>query len=95
MPVLPEDKILAYLETCISLQQSLIPLLEKNGTSKAKGQILDGFKRLIVDLSCDKDQDTYLSDESWNWIWKDKPSYNYLQLYGRLAWINLQLFDLL
>ena len=95
MPVLPEDRILSYLERCINLQQSVIPLLEKNGTNKAKGQVLEGFKRFLLDLSNDKKNDSYLSDESWNWIWKGKPNYNYLQLYGRLAWINLQLFDLL
>jgi hypothetical protein len=95
MPVLPEERIVAYLERSLSLSQALLPSLLARGTEDAGGTKLEEYKRLLADLARERENDAYLSDESWDWIWKGKPSYNYLQLYGRLAWINLQLFDLL
>ncbi len=95
MPVLPEERIVACLGRCLAMSQALLPSLPENGTEEATGKELEDFKHLISDLARERENDSYLSDESWDWIWKGKPSYNYLQLYGRLAWINLQLFDLL
>ena len=43
----------------------------------------------------ERENDSYLNDDSWNWIFESKADYNYIQLYGRLAWINLQLLELL
>ena len=95
MPVLPEDKILSCLDRCLNLSQALLPSLKAHGTDDVTGSDLENFQRFVRDLAAERENDSYLSDETWDWIWKGKPTYNYLQLYGRLAWINLQLFDLL
>ena len=95
MAVLPEAKIVAALDSCLSLSRDLLPALLAQGTAEADPRMVEAFNALVGDLARARTNDAYLSDESWDWIWKGKPSYNYLQLYGRLAWINLQLFDLL
>lgn len=95
MPVLSETQIIGYLEKTVSLQSAILPLLEGNGTSKAGGGILAEYLNLMDALQSQRGNDTYLSDETWDWIFKKKKSFNYLQLYGRLSWINLQLFDLM
>ena len=95
MTVLPEDRILAFLDRCLILSQALLPSIANRGTDEVEGKELEDFTAFVEELSQQRENDPYLSDESWDWIWKGKPSYNYLQLYGRLDWINHQLFDLL
>ena len=36
-----------------------------------------------------------LGESVWDWIWQPAEGINYIQMYGRLAWINMQLLDLL
>jgi hypothetical protein len=95
MTVLPEDRILSFLDRCLSLSQSLLPSIADRGTDEVEGKELDEFMAFVNELAQERENDPYLSDETWDWIWKGKPSYNYLQLYGRLAWMNQNLFDLL
>ncbi len=95
MPVLPEDRVLGYLARCVKLSQALVPFLSAEGTSAVSAEVSAEFDRLISDLQEERAGDSRLGDESWNWIWKGKERYNYLQVYGRLAWVNLQLFGLL
>ena len=95
MSALPEERIGDALGRCLALSRTLLPSLLAKGTEQVDAAALAEFNRLIEDLGRDRESDEYLADDSWDWIWKGKPSYNYLQLYGRLAWINLQLFDLL
>ena len=95
MPVLSETQIIRYLEKTVALQTALLPLLEGNGTARAGGSIMEEYAGFIASLESHRNEDTYLADEAWNWIFKKKKSFNYLQLYGRLSWINLQLFDLM
>ena len=95
MPVLPEERVISYLGRCLELSRELLPSLGRHGTEEVEGEGLQAFTRLIDELRAERENDSYLSDEAWDWIWKGRPSYNYLQLYGRLAWINQQLFDLL
>lgn len=95
MPVLPEERIVACLDRCLTLSQAILPTLVTRGTETVAGEELEEFTRLIDDLAAQRENDSYLSDESWNWIWKGKASYTYLQLYGRLAWIHYELFQLL
>ena len=95
MAVLSEEKVLDCLDRCLSLLKEILPVLQEKGTEEASGDPLESFKRFVEELAREKENDSYLSDESWDWIWKGKPSYNYLQLYGRLAWIHYQLFQLL
>ena len=94
MPVLSEERIIGYLTRCVKLSEVILPLLEKNGTRDADRDVLAEFSHLSGDLEAERTSDSRLDDESWHWIWKGKKSYNYLQIYGRLAWINLRLIDL-
>lgn len=95
MPVLSEERVLGYLTRCVNLSQAVLPLLGAKGTYDADNEVLAEFAHLVGDLEDERVNDSHLDDESWHWIWKGKQSYNYLQIYGRLAWINLQLLDLL
>ncbi|HAK96725.1 MAG TPA: hypothetical protein DCM87_17460 [Planctomycetes bacterium] len=95
MPVLSEERVIAYLGRCLELCRALVPLLGAQGTREVSGDVREKFDQLVADLEGERIKDSYLDTESWNWIWKGKQSYNHLQVYGRLAWINLQLFDLL
>jgi len=95
MSLLPEEAVVGYLNRCLKLFEALLPLLPEKGTETAAGPELEAFEKLVADLSQERERDSYLSDEAWNWIWKGKPSYTYLQLYGRLAWIHYELFQLL
>ena len=95
MAVLPEAKIVACLDICLGLSRDLLPALLARGTAEADPRMVEAFNTLVGELERERSNDAYLSDESWDWIWKGKTGYNYLQLYGRLAWINMQLFDLL
>ena len=58
-------------------------------------ELLQDYACLISELHDEKRNDTTLSDESWEWIWRVKPDLNPIQIYGRLAWINYNLIDLL
>ncbi len=93
--MLSEEIILGALERCLQLSQAILPRLAGEGTSVASGEILDRYTALMQDLHREKRRESILSDESWEWIWDLKEKSNYLQIYGRLAWINYNLFDLL
>jgi len=93
--VLPEEIILQALERCLQLSQTIVPRLAHEGTSEVPREVLERYTALMQDLHREKRRESILSDESWEWIWDVKEKSNYLQLYGRLAWINYNLFDLL
>ena len=95
MNVLSEKKLCAYLERVLRLSTDILEKLPEEGTQRSSDGLLDNYHTLVNDLGAEREHDTYLSDESWNWIWEDKPTTNHIQLYGRLAWINLQLLELL
>ncbi len=95
MAVLPEDRVIGYLARCLELSRALVPLLASSGTREVSGDVRAEFLQLVSDLEHERIEDSRLDTEPWNWIWKGKERYNQLQVYGRLAWINLQLFDLL
>ena len=95
MPVLPEERVIAYLRRCLELSNAVLPLLGAQGTSDPADDLREKFELLVADLERERVKDSYLATEAWNWIWKRKERYNLLQIYGRLAWINHNLFDLL
>ncbi|MEE8142478.1 MAG: hypothetical protein V3T77_05215 [Planctomycetota bacterium] len=95
MNVLSEKKLCAFLERVLKLSNEVLERLPVEGTQRSSDALLDNYHVLVNDLGAERGQDSYLSDESWNWIWEDKPTTNHIQLYGRLAWINLQLLELL
>lgn len=95
MKVLSEEKLCAYLSQVLELSRDVLVNLPADGTKPASDEVLDRYHALINDLNDEREGVTYLSDEAWNWIWEGKPSYNLIHIYGRLAWINLQLLELL
>jgi len=56
---------------------------------------LKRFRQLVGSIEAEKDNEASLHEECWNWIWNVNEGMNLIQLYGRLAWINLQLLELL
>ncbi len=95
MSVISEQKLCAYLGRVLELSGELLAQIPAEGARTVSDALLDRYHTLVNNLSADREEDTYLNDASWNWIWEDKPTTNHIQLYGRLAWINLQLLELL
>jgi hypothetical protein len=95
MRVMPEDVLLGYLERCLALSAEILPRIPKCGTKPAPVELAKRYEALILDLHKQKSRDSILSDESWEWIWEVREDMNLVQVYGRLAWLNYNLFDLL
>ncbi len=95
MPVLTESKICSFLTRVLDLSAEIVPLVPAKGTEEVSSELLDRYSTLINDLSKERENDSFLDGETWNWIWEGRSSYNHIRLYGRLAWINLQLLELL
>jgi len=95
MRVVPEDVLLDLLSRCLQLSREVLPALGERGTEPVPEEVRAKYSRLLSDLHRQKRHDTVLADESWEWIWEDRPEFNHLQVYGRLAWLNYNLFDLL
>lgn len=95
MAVLSEQKLCSYLSRVLQLSGSVLEHIQREGTQPVDDTTLDRFHTLINDLNQERQYNAFLADETWNWIWQSKGHYNYIQVYGRLAWINLQLLELL
>lgn len=95
MTVLSEEKLCTYLNRVLELSKHTLDNLAIRGTDPVDDGTLDRFHTLINDLNSERGNDQFLNDDSWNWIWNSKADFNYIQVYGRLAWINLQLLELL
>lgn len=94
MTVLSEEKLCGYLNRVLRLSTHVLEQIPKRGTQRVDDATLDDFHTLVNDLNDESPNDSFLSDVSWNWIWESKGDYNYIQVYGRLAWINLQLLEI-
>ncbi len=95
MQVIPEQVLLDLLARCIELSKELLPQMGSSGSQPVPESILGQYKELIDRLHQEKRHDSVLSDESWEWIWEAKEGLNHIQMYGRLAWLNYNLLDLL
>lgn len=95
MQVLSEEKLVRYLAQVLELSAEVLPRLAEEGTRAAPEDMRARFDALISALAVEKDNDSTLQDEQWNWIWQPRPEMNLIQVYGRLAWVNLQLLELL
>lgn len=95
MKVISEEKLCDYLGQVLLLSRDVLERIPQHGTEPVADDILDRFHSFVNLLNQERDNDSFLNDESWNWIWESKASYNAIQVYGRLAWINLQLLELL
>ena len=95
MPIVPEDVLLDVLRRCLDLSRDVLAHLAARGSRSVPAEVLERYTALVDDVARQKRRDSVLSDESWEWIWETGKELNHLQLYGRLAWINYNLFDLL
>lgn len=95
MTVLSEEKLCGFLGATLDLSRRALELIPNAGTQPIPPDLHDQYLQLVNSLIAERDSDAHLSDDAWNWIWENKPDYNAIQLYGRLAWINLQLLELL
>lgn len=94
--VIPEDNLLGLLDECLKLSTRA---LEEFGNGKANAaasaDLVEDFSNFIKSLHDQKKHDSVLADESWEWIWKVTREMKAIQIYGRLAWVNYNLVDLL
>lgn len=95
MRVISEEKLVGYLGRVLDLSGEILPLLSEQGTQPPPEKIETAYRALIESLDADRSDDPCLQDESWNWIFDPTESVNMIKIYGRLAWINLQLLDLM
>ncbi len=95
MTVISEEKLCQYLAEVLTMSGEVLERIPNHGTEDVSDELVDRYLGLVNRLNADRDQDSALSDDSWNWIWENKSSFNHIRLYGRLAWINLQLLELL
>ncbi len=95
MRVISEEKLITYLARVVELSEKIIPLLSAQGTNPPPAKIAEAHRNLVADLARERESDSYLQDESWDWIFQAAEEPNLIRAYGRLAWINLQLLELL
>ena len=95
MPVVPEDVLLDLLRRCLDLSRDVLAHIPAMGSLPVPAAVLERHAALLADLGRQKRHDSVLTDESWEWIWETGKELSHLQLYGRLAWLNYNLFDLL
>lgn len=95
MSVLSEEKLCKYLERTLDLSRAALERIPNEGTDPIPSELHDQYVELVNALIVEKENDPHLGEDGWNWIWQNKPEFNAIQLYGRLAWINLQLLELL
>jgi hypothetical protein len=94
--VIPEETLFGLLETCLSLSGRALAEVRSNGAAQAAStRLQEDYTAFIEQLRRERRHDTTLADESWQWIWSIRYEINPLQIYGRLAFINYNLIDLL
>ncbi|MFN0058094.1 MAG: hypothetical protein ACKVX7_06520 [Planctomycetota bacterium] len=95
MTVLSEEKLVNYLSQVLELSRAVLAKIPSHGTAPVDDSVVDRYHEFVNQLSIERERDAHLQHESWNWILLGKTDYNNIQMYGRLAWINLQLLELL
>ena len=93
--VISEEKLVSYLDRVVSLSGQIVPLISEQGTQPPEGSILESYRQIVTELAEERQSDPCLQDEAWNWIFDPPEPTNLIKVYGRLAWINLQLLDLI
>ena len=95
LSVLTEERLIQFLKETIEIEKDCLDRLVAEGTQPVAADILARYRSLIQSIHAEKDHEPSLQDECWGWIWEIKEGMNLIQLYGRLAWLNLQLLELL
>ena len=67
----------------------------EEGTQDPPASLAESYQKLVEDLSAERRDDSYLQDESWDWIFDGQEPGNLIKVYGRLAWVNLQLLEMM
>ena len=106
--MLSQETILKLIGDSLELMTELVPLLGNEADSGAKpkpGKQGDSrssvslrYSDLLKRLVDNREDDPRLTDEGWSWIWEDDGEiqrHSSLQLYGRLQFINCELFHFL
>ena len=96
MTVISEETLLRLLRTGLELSNQALALLEsEDARDPIPTSLLEKYADFLRTIHDQKGNDVRLADESWEWIWQAKEDMNPIQLYGRLAWLNYRLIDLL
>ena len=95
MSVLTEERLIQFLRETIDIEKDCLDRIVTEGTRPVPADILSRYRALIQSIQCERDNEPTLQEECWTWIWDIKEGMNLIQLYGRLAWLNLQLLELL
>ena len=95
MSVLTEERLIQFLKETVDIERDCLERIVSEGTRPVPADILARYRSLIQSIYAERDHEPTLKDECWEWIWEIKEGMNLIQLYGRLAWLNLQLLELL
>ena len=94
--MIPEDTLLDFFENCLSLSnRALNEFRDAEADRPASPELVKDYAELIQRLHSEKRHDSILADETWEWIWRANADMKAIQIYGRLAWMNYNLVDLL
>jgi hypothetical protein len=95
LSVLTEERLIQFMKVTIDLERDCLDRLITEGTRPAPESILARYQQLVRSIEAEKPNEMTLQEDGWSWIWTIGEGMNLIQLYGRLAWINLQLLELL
>ena len=95
MRVISEKQLCSFLTRGLELSGDCLRRIPDKGTQTVEDDLLDRYHQFVNDLNAELANDPHLDDKDWNWIWEGKSGLNHIRLYGRLAWVNLQLLELL
>ena len=96
MTVISEETLLDLLGTGLDLSNHALKLIASEDTrAPIPATLLERYSDFLRLIHDEKGNDVRLADETWEWIWQAKEDMNPIQLYGRLAWLNYRLIDLL
>ena len=96
MTVISEETLLRLLRAGLALSnQALALVASEDARDPVPTSLLEEYSDFLRTVHDEKGNDVRLADETWEWIWQAKEDMNPIQLYGRLAWLNYRLIDLL
>ncbi len=95
MSVLTEERLIQFMRETVQLQSICLDNLIVSGTRAVDPDVYQRYAAFIQSIEAEKERESTLQETGWGWIWKSSENMNYIQMYGRLTWINMQLLDLL
>ena len=95
MSVLTEERLIQFMSETVQLQALCLDRLIAAGTRPVDEDLFRRYSAFVQSIEAEKSREPILGENVWDWIWRPSEGLNYIQMYGRLAWINMQLLDLL